>query len=234
MLLLFVISALWQDQLQVIPSDQESSQWWSAESQRGEEMSPKMSQMLMQTIKIKTKQLDSFMLVSLIYFDHFSQVFFLPGHFLPQVLETISCYPENMEAKELRRILTQPHFMVGHSSKPTRSSLWSLGVEVGLSAELPTAQSCLAPLAELGKPSGGGGHMQRKKRGRSVRAGSEDVVRGFMGWMYISWLSIPLRVLDKRLVQTIGRMLLTDMETWINGGCHIKVKCHSRLCLFPF
>lgn len=75
-MLLFVISALWQDQLQVIPSDQESSQWWSAESQRGEEMSPKMSQMFMQTIKIKTKQLDSFMLVSLIYFDHFSQVFF--------------------------------------------------------------------------------------------------------------------------------------------------------------
>ncbi|XP_068165018.1 peripheral plasma membrane protein CASK isoform X4 [Antennarius striatus] len=30
---------------------------------------------------------------------------------LHQVLETISCYPENMEAKELRRILTQPHFM---------------------------------------------------------------------------------------------------------------------------
>ncbi|XP_062303538.1 peripheral plasma membrane protein CASK [Osmerus eperlanus] len=29
-----------------------------------------------------------------------------------EVLETISCYPENMEAKELRRILTQPHFMV--------------------------------------------------------------------------------------------------------------------------
>ncbi|KAM9835931.1 calcium/calmodulin-dependent serine protein kinase b isoform 5-T5 [Aulostomus maculatus] len=28
-----------------------------------------------------------------------------------EVLETISCYPENMEAKELRRILTQPHFM---------------------------------------------------------------------------------------------------------------------------
>uniref|UniRef100_A0AAZ3RC15 Calcium/calmodulin-dependent serine protein kinase b n=1 Tax=Oncorhynchus tshawytscha TaxID=74940 RepID=A0AAZ3RC15_ONCTS len=27
------------------------------------------------------------------------------------VLETISCYPDNMEAKELRRILTQPHFM---------------------------------------------------------------------------------------------------------------------------
>nr|XP_020445226.1 peripheral plasma membrane protein CASK-like [Monopterus albus] len=31
-----------------------------------------------------------------------------------EVLETISCYPENMEAKELRRILTQPHFMVGY------------------------------------------------------------------------------------------------------------------------
>ncbi|XP_066518917.1 calcium/calmodulin-dependent serine protein kinase b isoform X5 [Hoplias malabaricus] len=28
-----------------------------------------------------------------------------------EVLETIACYPENMEAKELRRILTQPHFM---------------------------------------------------------------------------------------------------------------------------
>ncbi|XP_076872069.1 calcium/calmodulin-dependent serine protein kinase b isoform X9 [Brachyhypopomus gauderio] len=28
-----------------------------------------------------------------------------------EVLETISCYPENLEAKELRRILTQPHFM---------------------------------------------------------------------------------------------------------------------------
>ncbi|KAF7214926.1 peripheral plasma membrane protein CASK isoform X8 [Nothobranchius furzeri] len=28
-----------------------------------------------------------------------------------EVLETISCYPENMEARELRRILTQPHFM---------------------------------------------------------------------------------------------------------------------------
>ncbi|KAI4831668.1 hypothetical protein KUCAC02_001200 [Chaenocephalus aceratus] len=28
-----------------------------------------------------------------------------------EVLETLSCYPENMEAKELRRILTQPHFM---------------------------------------------------------------------------------------------------------------------------
>ncbi|XP_036838436.1 peripheral plasma membrane protein CASK isoform X12 [Oncorhynchus mykiss] len=28
-----------------------------------------------------------------------------------EVLETISCYPDNMEAKELRRILTQPHFM---------------------------------------------------------------------------------------------------------------------------
>ncbi|XP_035006262.1 peripheral plasma membrane protein CASK isoform X4 [Hippoglossus stenolepis] len=28
-----------------------------------------------------------------------------------EVLETISCYTENMEAKELRRILTQPHFM---------------------------------------------------------------------------------------------------------------------------
>lgn len=39
------------------------------------------------------------------------KVFFF---FFPlQVLETIACYPENMEAKELRRILTQPHFMVG-------------------------------------------------------------------------------------------------------------------------
>ncbi|XP_062236937.1 peripheral plasma membrane protein CASK-like isoform X8 [Platichthys flesus] len=28
-----------------------------------------------------------------------------------EVLETISCYTENMEAKELRRLLTQPHFM---------------------------------------------------------------------------------------------------------------------------
>uniref|UniRef100_A0A672P8N0 Peripheral plasma membrane protein CASK n=1 Tax=Sinocyclocheilus grahami TaxID=75366 RepID=A0A672P8N0_SINGR len=28
-----------------------------------------------------------------------------------EVLETLSCYPENMEAKELKRILTQPHFM---------------------------------------------------------------------------------------------------------------------------
>ncbi|XP_008323466.1 peripheral plasma membrane protein CASK isoform X3 [Cynoglossus semilaevis] len=28
-----------------------------------------------------------------------------------EVLDTIACYPENMEAKELRRILTQPHFM---------------------------------------------------------------------------------------------------------------------------
>ncbi|XP_058258967.1 calcium/calmodulin-dependent serine protein kinase b isoform X7 [Hemibagrus wyckioides] len=28
-----------------------------------------------------------------------------------EVLETISCYPENMDAKELKRILTQPHFM---------------------------------------------------------------------------------------------------------------------------
>ncbi|XP_056607072.1 calcium/calmodulin-dependent serine protein kinase b isoform X5 [Triplophysa dalaica] len=28
-----------------------------------------------------------------------------------EVLETICCYPENMEAKELKRILTQPHFM---------------------------------------------------------------------------------------------------------------------------
>ncbi|XP_045553893.1 peripheral plasma membrane protein CASK isoform X5 [Salmo salar] len=28
-----------------------------------------------------------------------------------EVLETVSCYPDNMEAKELRRILTQPHFM---------------------------------------------------------------------------------------------------------------------------
>lgn len=36
-----------------------------------------------------------------------------------QVLETLSCYPENMEAKELKRILTQPHFMVsGSSDKP--------------------------------------------------------------------------------------------------------------------
>lgn len=30
----------------------------------------------------------------------------------PQVLEEISCYPENHDAKELRRILNQPHFMV--------------------------------------------------------------------------------------------------------------------------
>ncbi|XP_077368518.1 peripheral plasma membrane protein CASK-like isoform X3 [Festucalex cinctus] len=28
-----------------------------------------------------------------------------------EVLETVSCYPDNTEAKELRRILTQPHFM---------------------------------------------------------------------------------------------------------------------------
>ncbi|XP_016105492.1 peripheral plasma membrane protein CASK-like [Sinocyclocheilus grahami] len=28
-----------------------------------------------------------------------------------EVLDTLSCYPENMEAKELKRILTQPHFM---------------------------------------------------------------------------------------------------------------------------
>lgn len=35
----------------------------------------------------------------------------------PQVLETISCYPENMEAKELKRILTQPHFMVSREVK---------------------------------------------------------------------------------------------------------------------
>lgn len=39
--------------------------------------------------------------------------------------------------------------------------------------------------------------MQRKKRGRSVRAGSGDVVRGFTSWMYISWLSISSHVLDK-------------------------------------
>lgn len=31
-----------------------------------------------------------------------------------QVLEEISCYPENHEVKELRRILTQPHFMVSN------------------------------------------------------------------------------------------------------------------------
>lgn len=37
-----------------------------------------MSQMFMQTIKIKTKQLDSFMLI---YFDHFSQIFFSPWTF---------------------------------------------------------------------------------------------------------------------------------------------------------
>lgn len=84
---------------------------------------------------------------------------------------------------------------------------------MGLSAELPAAQSCLAPLAELGEPSGGFWHMQRKKRGRSVRAGSGDVVRGFTGWMYISWLSISSCWMGNRLVQTIGRMLLTDMET---------------------
>ncbi|XP_057191927.1 peripheral plasma membrane protein CASK isoform X3 [Triplophysa rosa] len=30
---------------------------------------------------------------------------------LEYVLEEISCYPENIDAKELRRILTQPHFM---------------------------------------------------------------------------------------------------------------------------
>lgn len=29
-----------------------------------------------------------------------------------QVLEEISCYQENSDAKELKRILTQPHFMV--------------------------------------------------------------------------------------------------------------------------
>lgn len=34
----------------------------------------------------------------------------------PQVLEEISCYPENHEAKELRRILTQPHFMVSQNT----------------------------------------------------------------------------------------------------------------------
>lgn len=33
-----------------------------------------------------------------------------------QVLEEISCYPENHEAKELRRILTQPHFMVSQKN----------------------------------------------------------------------------------------------------------------------
>lgn len=33
--LLFFILALWQNQHQVIPSDQESPKWWSAESQRG-------------------------------------------------------------------------------------------------------------------------------------------------------------------------------------------------------
>lgn len=38
--------------------------------------------------------------------------YFFTSAFLHQVLETIACYPENMEAKELRRILTQPHFMV--------------------------------------------------------------------------------------------------------------------------
>lgn len=32
-----------------------------------------------------------------------------------QVLEEISCYPENNDAKELKRILTQPHFMVSRS-----------------------------------------------------------------------------------------------------------------------
>lgn len=31
---------------------------------------------------------------------------------LLQVLEEISCYPDNTDFKELRRILTQPHFMV--------------------------------------------------------------------------------------------------------------------------
>ncbi len=43
-----------------------------------------------------------------------------------QVLEEISCYPENHEAKELRRILTQPHFMVSrkntHNSRPSHLS----------------------------------------------------------------------------------------------------------------
>lgn len=31
---------------------------------------------------------------------------------LLQVLEEISCYADNTDVKELRRILTQPHFMV--------------------------------------------------------------------------------------------------------------------------
>lgn len=34
-----------------------------------------------------------------------------------QVLEEISCYSEKYEAKELRRILTQPHFMVSRVKK---------------------------------------------------------------------------------------------------------------------
>lgn len=35
--------------------------------------------------------------------------------FIFQVLEEISCYPENNDAKELKRILTQPHFMVSNN-----------------------------------------------------------------------------------------------------------------------
>ncbi|KAB1252680.1 Peripheral plasma membrane protein CASK [Camelus dromedarius] len=34
-----------------------------------------------------------------------------PKRFISMVLEEISCYPENNDAKELKRILTQPHFM---------------------------------------------------------------------------------------------------------------------------
>lgn len=94
-MLLFFLSALWQNQHQVIPSDQESSEWWSAESQRGKGA-------------INTEAGKSLKQLWILFFFFF----FLHQHFLHQVLETIACYPENMEAKELRRILTQPHFMV--------------------------------------------------------------------------------------------------------------------------
>lgn len=98
-----------------------------------------------------------------------------------QVLETIACYPENMEAKELRRILTQPHFMVGSSSTTStpNSQRDPCCVECGLIGvcycdpvcQTPglygqSTESCLAP--ELGEAPVGDSRMQRKRRTERV------------------------------------------------------------------
>lgn len=156
--------------------------------------------------------------------------------FVQQVLETISCYPENMEAKELRRILTQPHFMVGYCRDPQNmhiwfsSIFWSVHADAGFSWQATVTSSAvklLSTWAELGKPSGRDSHMQMKKnRVRGVKGAGrteEKVYKGDSEWTHSYFCTaVCIGLFVKSIKQTFvidgyGNWKLSPWWNWCKG-----------------